>query len=170
MYSLIERAANVSFWGHFTVLTVAGQPLPSHCPLRDATSESCCELSATCCAHFPSFAFCLSAGYIPLKTLHPWQIPLFVAVSQRASDYTSPHQPNIAAGRVEAPRCYFGDSECKSFFCLSAFSTPSTGRPTPCWTSAHLWLSRRVLQSAIGWGLSRWSAMRTASCRLASTQ
>lgn len=86
VYSLIERAANVSFWGHFKVLTVAGQPLPSsHCPLRDATSESCCELSATCCAHFPSFAFCPSAGYILLKTLHPWQIPLFVAVSQHLS-------------------------------------------------------------------------------------
>lgn len=164
------KGCNVSFWGHLDGLTVAGQTLPSHCPLWDAISESCCELSATCCAHFPSFAFCLSAGYIPLKTPHPWWIPLLVAVSHCASDYASPRQQNVAAGRMKARHCCFGDSECVSFLCLSAFSAPSpAGRPTPCWTSVHLWPSHRALQSGIGSGLSRWSAMRTASCRLAST-
>lgn len=71
------------------ILPISGQTLASYCPIWCTNLMSCCDLSASCCSHFPSSTFCLSAGHIQERTPHPWQIPLFVPVSHSASDYTS---------------------------------------------------------------------------------
>lgn len=71
------------------ILPISGQTLASYCPILCTNLMSCCDLSASCCSHFPSSTFCLSAGHIQERTLHPWQIPLFVPVSHSASDYAS---------------------------------------------------------------------------------
>lgn len=154
-------------WCHcpFRVGMVTGHSLPSYCPILCPTSMSCCDLSATCCSHFPPSAFCLSAGRIQERTPDPRKNPI---VCPR-------HSARTFACGVECLLLGIYKLLCvvTATGWLSPYMVPllcAVGRLTPCWTSVHLWASRRVLQWGSGWGPSRWSATRTASCRPASTR